>query len=147
MRSHLINDIEVLFKTFLSKELASRFSNLLHMKESHWEKIDPWKIWEDRTVSPQHLIRWNQSASDLLTKMKRLDLGTIEAVVLRCGHDMPSINKRVLSLEMFEGMLEGFISVVPEKLAVVINHDGDIAVLCRAPFNTSLGADTMRRHA
>jgi hypothetical protein len=56
-----------------------------------------------------------------------------QIVVLACGHSRPLLHavnlEAALPAAGAGALLEGFVSVVPGKLGLVVNHDGEIIVL------------------
>jgi hypothetical protein len=124
-------EISDLFEAFLPEDLASRFTALLGMKQERWKKIDPWRVWEH--IEAGSSSEWPGTAQGLLTSPKFANYAESRVVALRCGHDRPLIERRTLRSALVgqDAVFEGFISVLPGKLGVAINHDGEICVLSK----------------
>ena len=130
METHdLRNEMDALFAKFLPVEIASRFSGLLAMKPSHWSKIDPWKVWD--VLDGRRVVESQKPCAELLASPLLAKHFDELVTVLRCGHDQPALNRIPLH-EALQGpsrVFEGFISVLPGKVGLAINHDGMICVL------------------
>ncbi len=119
--------LEATFKA-LAPAQAERWSRLLDRKPSAWSKIDPiaaWPTQDEYESSP------NVPTSVLLRSPPLAAHLETPCVVLRCGHSKnPGVSTLPLKLVCPNGewdydvVFEGFISVVPGKLAVVLNHEG-----------------------
>ena len=127
----LLEEARTLFGAFLPEDLASRFSELLSRDPKRWSKIDPWRVWEH--IDSEVISEWKQSAQALLATPAFSHHASAEVTVLRCGHERPKVERLPLvqALVGDSSVFEGFISVVPGKLAVAINHDGMLCVLHR----------------
>ena len=125
----LRNEMDVLFTTFLPVEVASRFSGLLALKPGHWSKIDPWKVWE--VLKAPRVVEWQRTCADLLASSFLAKHADELVTVLRCGHEEPAI-ERIRLRDALQGpsqVFEGFVSVLPGKLGLAMNHDGMICTL------------------
>jgi len=124
-------EISALFKAFLPNDLASRFCDLLSMSPTRWKKIDPWRVWDH--VGSNSISEWRENVQGLLSSEKFSGRAEGQVAVLRCGHDHPSIERKSLQSALVgeSAVLEGFISVLPGKLGIAINHDGEICVLSK----------------
>jgi hypothetical protein len=127
----LRDEMTELFLTFLPGEVGSRFSTLLALEQKRWRKIDPWRTW--RYVDSQSVVEWKGSADELLTASPASNYASAKVTVLRCGHDAPSLERLTLreALVGKSAVFEGFVSIVPRKLGVAINHDGMLCVLSK----------------
>lgn len=127
----LIEEMSALFAAFLPPELASRFSGLLALKPSHWAKIDPWKVWQ--CMDTTRTSEWHGSVQELMCSPKLAGRSADKVVVLRCGHDRVSLKTMPLHEALIgdAAVFEGFVSVVPGRLGIAINHDGMLCVLSR----------------
>ncbi len=127
----LLTEMVTLFGAFLPKSLASRYSELLTYHTNRWAKIDPWRVWEciDSTV----ISEWKQSTQALLATPPFSRHASANVTVLRCGHEKPKIERLTLTEALVgdSSVFEGFISIVPGKLAIAINHDGMLCTLRR----------------
>lgn len=133
----LRGDIEALFGAFLPQDLALRWARLASRTPSHWKKIDPWKVWEH--FDPSCMDEW-QGTVDQKTKQigwdKRIEpYLNKKVVVFTCGHSKPWLFEAELISTMSSSnlhwFLEGFVSIVPQKLGLACNHDGETIVLQR----------------
>ena len=127
--SLLQREMNVLFTAFLPSELAERFSYLLSLKPARWGKIEPWEVWKH--LRPPSVTELSESCSGLLASDAFNGHADAPATVLRCGHDRPALNKMVLRDALIgpATVFEGFISVVPGRLGLAINHDGGLCIL------------------
>ena len=125
----LRSEMDALFAKFLPVEIATRFSNILAMQPDRWSKIDPWKVWD--VLDARRVVEWRKTCADLLVSPLFAKHANELATVLRCGHEQPGIEKIRLrdALEGSSAVFEGFISVLPAKLGLAINHDGMVCTL------------------
>ena len=126
----LAEHIEKFVDTFVIKARRDRWKTLLTSNESRWGKIDV------------HSFEGNPARGLFYDTANRFSLGSqsfypyldTDVVVLRLGH-----SKKVgailaplrQSIDEYDIIFEGVISIVPGKLAVVINHD-DEATICES---------------
>ncbi|HVE53805.1 MAG TPA: hypothetical protein VNB23_10540 [Ramlibacter sp.] len=120
-----------MFEAFAPRE-SERWTYLLSRDPRKWDKITPLRIWPggDAFASVPDVPLPELLASPLLKPHLRRD-----AVVLRCGHCRDR-GLGVMPLgEVFPGgewvydiIFEGFVSIVPGKLALGLNHEGGICV-------------------
>lgn len=120
-----------MFRAFAPLE-ADRWCYLLTLAPSKWAKITPIKIWPG--PNPFESVP-NIPLSELLTSPTLEQYWNNDVVVLRCGH---SQNPGVSSLSLhnvfpqgnweYDIVFEGFVSIVPGKLALGLNHEGGICV-------------------
>lgn len=124
-------EIRLFFQAMLPAELAERFSELLTYHPRRWSKIDPWKVWEH--LQPPRIAEPNGKVETLLSVEPLADHAQRQVAVLRCGHESPKIESLSLTeaLRGQSAVFEGFISVVPGKLGLAINHDGGLCLLRR----------------
>lgn len=124
-----VTELCALFEAFLPADLASRYTELLRLKPARWKKIDPWRVWDH--VNANSVVPWPETTPSLLRSTRFALHADQEAVVLRCGHDHPAIERRSLGSALVgeAAVLEGFVSVRPGKLGLVVNHDGEICLL------------------
>jgi hypothetical protein len=129
MPEELCNELSELFAVFLPQDMASRFSKLLALEPDRWEKIDPWRVWQH--IDSRSITEWQGSIQDLLTSSAVSGYSASLVTALRCGHDTPSIQRLTLTdaLVGSSSVFEGFISIVPGKVGLAINHDGMICAL------------------
>jgi hypothetical protein len=123
--------LEAMFKAF-APEHCERWSYLLALKPARWGKITPMLAWP---VSDQFESYPNEPLKEVLCSADFLRHATTPSVVLRCGHSpSPSVQTIALSEAFPNGewdydiVFEGFISVVPGKLALGFNHEGGFCV-------------------
>lgn len=124
-------EILLLFQAFYPPELASRWEALLSSKPQRWSKIDPWKTWELLPCTSGHLAEFTQNLNSLLHSPSFLKHAEAPVVALRCGHASPAIETLLLNAALLgeRSVFEGFISIIPGKLGLAINHDGSVCVL------------------
>ena len=99
------------------------------MKPAHWKKIDPWRVRDH--IKPGAVEAWQGSVQSLLQSPKFSAYAKSPVVVLLCGHDRPSIERKFLSDALIgeTALFEGFIAVAAGNLGIAINHDGGVCVL------------------
>ncbi len=126
----LSEHIEKFVDTFIASSRKDRWKALLSSSEKRWSKIDV------------HSFEGNVSKGRFYDATTRLGIGSLsldpyldtDVVILRLGH-----SKRVgavlaplrEAIDKYDVIFEGIISVVPGRLAIVINHD-DEAVICES---------------
>jgi hypothetical protein len=139
----LRNEMSALFAICLPVDVASRFSTLLSAKPSHWSKIDPWRVWQE--VDSESVTEWRGDIQSLLASPPLSKYSSAQVTLLRCGHDKPLLQRLSLSEALLgaSAVFEGFVSVVPGKLGLAINHDRMVCVLSTMP-NTSVKRDAAR---
>jgi len=125
----LRNEMDALFTKFLPAEIASRFSGLLAMKPNRWSKIDPWKVWD--VLEDPRVVEWQRTWAELLASPMLAKHADVWVTVLRCGHEQSAMERLPLrdALHGPSRVFEGFVSVLPGKLGLAINHDGMICIL------------------
>ncbi|WP_353572694.1 hypothetical protein [Candidatus Albibeggiatoa sp. nov. BB20] len=122
--------IEGFLCTFLSEHRAVRWRAILNKKPKHWKKVSAWDLWDNRYTSTKHCIEWNHSLKELLASSLFMPYQKKQCVVIHCGHAEGKIETLSLldALTGENALFEGIISIVPYKLALVVNHDGDICI-------------------
>jgi hypothetical protein len=128
---NLQSEMDALFSTFLPTELASRFSRLLAMKPAHWLKIDPGKVWG--LVDARRITDWSAPVGEILESPLFAKHANELVAVLRCGHDDAELHRIRLQDALLgpSAVFEGFVSIVPGRLGIAINHDGMLCTLKR----------------
>lgn len=129
----LSGEISALFAICLPSGVASRYSALLDAKPSRWSKIDPWRVWEE--AGSESVAEWRKDIQSLLASPLLSEYSSAQVTVLRCGHDKPSLQRLSLNEALLgaSAVFEGFVSVVPGKLGLAINHDGMVCLLSAMP--------------
>lgn len=127
----LKDEMTELFLTFLPGQVGSRFSRLIALEQERWRAIDPWRTWT--YVDSHSVLEWKGSIDDLLTSSPAANHASAKVTVLRCGHDAPSLQRLTLRDALIgeAAVFEGFISIVPGKLGIAINHDGMLCILAK----------------
>jgi len=127
----LKDEMAELFGVFLPSEVASRFSKILTLDPRRWKKIDPWRAW--RLVDSRSAVYWKGSVEELLASSPISNYASAQVTVLRCGHDAPSLERLPLQQALVgdSAVFEGFVSIVPGRVGVAINHDGELCVLSK----------------
>jgi hypothetical protein len=129
----LRHEVDLLFTQFLPPKLASRFSGLLAMKPERWRHIDLFRVWEEPPLGGSGVSEWVEPLMAMLESPLFKPHLNRDVVVLRCGHNQPSIRRECLR-ELITGksnVLEGFVSIIPGALGLAMNHDGEVCVLNR----------------
>jgi hypothetical protein len=125
-------EFDALFSAMLPPTMAERFSTLLALKPERWGKIDPWRVWDKPPFGQAHVTELRPEAPEAFPPLTS-HLDTMVRV-LRCGSSSnPSIVDEPLRgvLDGSSHVLDGFVSVVPGRLGLAINHDGGICALRR----------------
>ena len=120
-----------MFEMFAPRE-SERWTYLLSRDPRKWDKITPIKIWPGGDVFASVP---NIPLPELLASLPFRSHLQDEVVVLRCGHSRnPGLSVMTLK-DVFPGgewrydiVFEGFISVIPGKLAIGLNHEGGVCV-------------------
>jgi len=107
-----------MFEAFAPR-VSDRWIYLLSRDPRKWDKITPIKIWPGGDVFASIP---NKPIPELLASPPLRDRLDDEVVVLRCGHS------REMGLSVMRVVFEGFVSVVPGKLAIGLNHEGGVCV-------------------
>lgn len=123
-----------LFRAFYPGHLASRWESQLHSRPARWCKIDPWRTWTLERFGSAEMRALGESPASWLARPRIARHAQADVVVLRCGHSTPALETLTLAQALCgdRSLLEGFISIVPGRLGVVVNHDGDICILEKA---------------
>jgi hypothetical protein len=120
-----------MFQAFAPYE-CERWTYLLGQKSGKWAKITPIKVWSVPSAfdsSPDIPL------IDMLSLPVLAPHADREAIILRCGHSRNAgtavaTPRQVLDCGRWshELLFEGFVSVVPGKLAIGFNHEGGVCV-------------------
>jgi len=136
MATEIKREFSRLFEVFLPVN-ADRFSELLERDPKHWRKIDPWAAWDIKKsplITPWPRGLMFAKVASKWPAMARYCGKTV--AVLRCGHSEPSLTHEPLG-SIFSGqshILDGFVSIEPGVLGLVLNHSGDVIVLSSSPL-------------
>jgi carbonic anhydrase len=130
MSKHLtevqLHHISEMFSSF-APAYAERWNYLLDRSPERWSKISPFDIWPTNgSKNRQDNSNWaemaNQHAREHMEK---------ECVLFLCGHSMPIVKTDTLRhlISQHQNYLEGFISIIPGRLAFAMNHDGETLLM------------------
>jgi hypothetical protein len=101
------------------------------MKPDRWNKIDPYRGWEEPPFGCEYVSEWDKPLKAMLESPLFVPHLDKDVAVLRCGHNQPGLSReplrKVVTGEAW--VLEGFVSIVPGVLGLAMNHDGEICVL------------------
>jgi hypothetical protein len=120
-----------MFQAFAPFE-CERWTYLLGKEPHKWSKITPIKIWPLPSAfdSLPDIPLW-----EMLSLPSLAPHADGEALVLRCGHSRNPGTAVVPLRDVFlsgrrshEIVFEGFVSVVPGRLALGFNHEGGVCV-------------------
>jgi hypothetical protein len=122
-KSHLHAFIEI----FVPKSHKNRWKALISSKSIKWQKIKPYDIWPEDNNDIQYCQLLEESYFKFLSHKKYKN---IDVVIFPCGHDNNEVETIKLNTLMSQEyyLLEGIISIIPGKLALLVNHDGEICV-------------------
>lgn len=123
--------LESLFQT-IAPSKSERWCYLLERPPSRWEKISPIDVWPLPSSFDSYP---NEPIAQLLTMPPLSRHLQANVLVLRCGH---SSNPGLLEMPLkdvfpdgdwdYKILFEGFVSIVPGKVAIAANHEGGIYV-------------------
>jgi hypothetical protein len=136
MEQHRV-DIYRLFQALIPQVLASRWEKLASQKPSQWKKIDPWKVWAhfDSSCMDEWRGEFDQRTKQIVWDERIEPYRNSKVVVFACGHSKPALFETDLASTFGvagpHGFIEGFVSIIPGKLGLALNHDGEIIVLRR----------------
>jgi hypothetical protein len=124
--------LEALFKAFAPSH-CERWTYLLSRKPKAWQKITPMLAWP---APSQYDSFPNVPLKDLLRSQSLAAHKNTPCVVLSCGHShLQQVTTMPLSSIFPDGehktsdvIFEGFISVVPGRLALGLNHEGGVCL-------------------
>ncbi len=130
-----LHTLDAMFLVF-APAYAERWSYLLRRKPESWKKISPMSVWPNTYLredgDPNFMLkpRLVLSEPDI-----RQHLDTT-CVIFRCGqHEKhPAISQLSLRNTFpngewdFDIIFEGFVSIVPRRLALGLNHEGGMCV-------------------
>ncbi|UXY13609.1 hypothetical protein N8I74_09740 [Chitiniphilus purpureus] len=117
-------DMITMFEAFFP-EHAARWKYLLNRSVSKWHKMAPYRHWFsiDQSASMPPDI---DLSHPLLNERRRLDV-----VALRCTQKGSWLKEMPLE-EAYPSVVEGYISVIPGKLALAVNHEGGSWLLTKS---------------
>jgi hypothetical protein len=124
--------LEALFKAFAPSQ-CERWTYLLSRKPKAWQKITPMLAWP---VPSQYDSFPNVPLKEMLLSKPLAAHKNTPCVVLSCGHShLQQVTTLPLSRifpdgehNTYEVIFEGFISVVPGRLAIGLNHEGGVCL-------------------
>ena len=123
--------LEAMFEAFAPAH-QERWSYLLAKRPERWGKISPLLAWP---VANPYKSHPDKPLADILRSEPVVRFLATPSVILRCGHSSaPSVKTQALQEAFPDGkwnydvVFEGFISVVPGKLALGFNHEGGLCV-------------------
>jgi len=99
------------------------------MKPARWSNIDPMKVWG--LLDDQRVAEWHGPFANLLATPLFSKHANSLVTVLRCGHERANMERMPLrdALQGPSAVFEGFISILPGRLGIAINHDGMLCIL------------------
>lgn len=124
---------------FVSAEMGERWVTLFDAARSAaWRKIDPWKMWEPSNQRPgRHYEELDDSPAGAMAAIAKTLPQDAAVLIFHLGHSTPGVRRVLLSECSGFGEpkgqvwpLEGLVSIVPGRQAMVRNHDGG-TLLCR----------------
>ena len=131
-------DIFALFDVFLPSDLVSRWAGIALKTPARWSRIDPWKVWAlfDQSCMDHWQGTVDRKTGHIIWDSRIAPYRMNRVVVLACGHSKPVLHEvildSVIGSKSPHSFLEGFISIIPGKLGLAVNHNGEIIVLqCR----------------
>ena len=126
------SDIEALFRAFAPNK-AERWCSLLSMAPKRWGDISPIDDWP---LDSEFDSRPDLPLEELLSTRPLAAHLNSEVIVMRCGH---SNNPGISALPLrdvfprnqldYDILFEGFVSILPGKLALALNHEGGLCLL------------------
>jgi|ERR1051326_418949 hypothetical protein len=124
--------IDAFVRVFIQKPYRSRWSYILNSPPRRWISIDATVFRDSRKSVSRYCFAWKKDLSALFADRRiNQSLDDELVVLLRLGHDShpgASVLKLREALEQIQDSLEGIISIIPGKLAVVYDHDDNLTV-------------------
>lgn len=102
------------------------------LNQKYWNEINPWKFWEYQLqrINVIEIIVNDLSDVELISKYRHM---IKEVVIVACGHAKPIVMTLAtgdfLSRYPSELPIEYVCSLVPGRLALVTNHNGETLLL------------------
>jgi hypothetical protein len=125
------NSLVAMFLAFAPQE-CERWTYLLSQNPSKWAKISPIRIWP---VASAFDSAPNIPLPEMLLLPALAPHADRESVVLRCGHSKNPGTSLCTARDAlqtgrrsYEVVFEGFVSVLPGRLALGFNHEGGVCV-------------------
>lgn len=116
---------------FLAGRWKDRWRSLLAMHPKRWSGIQLATIGEPGQTRPGVLRKWRGELADLSSQGRLAERLHDSVQLLRLGHD-PEPGVATAELEdVLNGkaqILEGVVSVVPGRLAIVLDHEGNVYI-------------------
>jgi hypothetical protein len=123
--------LEAMFRAF-APDKFERWCSLLSVSAPRWDKISPIDVWPLESAFDS---RPNLPMARMLSLPPLVTHLNSNVLVLRCGHSHnPGLSEMMLRDVFPDGRLdydilfEGFVSIVPGKLALGLNHEGGACV-------------------
>ena len=114
-----------LFRVIAAPDLAQRWQGLLHGKPAKWAKIHPWRCWPGDMYRNWPVgLSWPAMRDQSMAQAQQAGVQTMHG--LACGHSGPEIVSLSPAdmLGWMDGLLEGFVVLIPQRLALIHNHEG-----------------------
>ena len=125
-----------LFRHIAAHDLATRWLALLAGKPSKWHKVQPWRCWPgDLYRNWPARMPWITMAHEAQAHARHAGIQTWHG--LACGHSLPeavSLPPDAMAAWM-DDLMEGFVSVIPNRLALIKNHEGGQWLWMHAALN------------
>ena len=116
--------------TFVPKSHKARWETLVSSKKIKWEKIKPYDIWPEDNNDLKYCRIMEENFFELFKSKKYVRYIGNNVAVFPCGHDNKEAETIKLNVVMGReyDLLEGIISIIPGKLALLVNHDGEVCI-------------------
>jgi hypothetical protein len=125
------DSLTAMFRAFAPRE-CERWTYLLGQEPARWDKISPTKIWPVASAFDSFP---DMSLADMLLLPLLAPHADRDAVVLRCGHSRnpgTAVSTARQALQAgrrgHDVLFEGFVSILPGRLALGFNHEGGVCV-------------------
>jgi hypothetical protein len=128
---YVTRHFDAFVRTFVQKSRRGRWHSILELSAKRWNGISLARFKDSESVS-HYCSPWGGTAEQLGSSViLRPYLGQ-NCVLLRMGHDSrPGASTLIVSeviIELDDDVLEAVVSIIPGKLAIVIDHESNITI-------------------
>jgi hypothetical protein len=122
--------LNAFLNTFVPSSHKARWQTLVASNKIKWEKIKPYDIWPENNHQIKYCRLLEENLFELFKNKKYAQHLNNNVAVFPCGHDSkkPESTKLDTAIRNEYDLLEGIISIIPGKLALLLNHDGEVCI-------------------
>lgn len=128
--SEAINHFSSFIAEFVPNSHKKRWTTLLNFNKPRFGDIEPYDIWPEDNKEIKNCSILNVGFNELIRNEPYINFKDKMVIVIPCGHDEKKPEIMALQ-EVLNGdyyLLEGLISIVKGKLAILVNHDGEACI-------------------